>query len=42
MDEMPDAEPVPAPKWTWHHLAVLGAVFFVLGTLVYNLTGVAA
>ena len=34
-----DAEPVPAPAWTWHNIAVLGAVAFVLGVIVYNVAG---
>lgn len=36
IDETIDAEPVPAPRWTWHHVAVLGAVAFVLGTVCYQ------
>jgi len=39
IDETIAAEPVPEPKWSWHHVAVLGAIFFVLGVLVYNLAG---
>ena len=31
-----DAEPVPAPAWTWHNIAVLGAVAFVLGVIVWQ------
>jgi len=34
-----DAEPVPAPAWTWHNIAVLGAVAFVLGVIAYNVAG---
>lgn len=39
MDEMPEAEPVPEPLWTWHHIAVLGAIAFVLGVIVFNVAG---
>lgn len=39
IDDTIAAEPVPAPKWTWHHIAVLGAVAFVLGVIVYNAAG---
>jgi hypothetical protein len=39
MDEAPNAEPVPDPVWTWPHVAVLGAVAFVLGVIVWNVAG---
>jgi hypothetical protein len=39
IDETIAAEPVPDGRWTWHHLAVLGAVAFVLGVVVWNVAG---
>ena len=34
-----DAEPVPERAWTWHNIAALSAVAFVLGVIVYNVAG---
>ena len=39
IDETIAAEPVPAPAWTWHNIAVLCAVAFVLGVVVWNVAG---
>ena len=36
IDETIAAEPVPAPAWAWHNIAVLGAVAFVLGVAVWQ------
>jgi len=39
IDDTIAAEPVPERQWSWRHVAVLGAIFFVLGIVCYNLAG---
>lgn len=39
MDELLDDEPNPEPRWTWHHLAFLGAIAFGCGIAVWNVMG---
>ena len=34
-----DAEPVPERAWTWHNIAALSAVAFVLGVIAWNVAG---